>query len=242
MPEPVEQTNNPEPIAAPVGDIIGDDGKKMDVQTAINKADGKKPEEVKARPEWLPERFKSPEDLAKSYTELEKTLKEKGKVAPDVYEIDPDIGLDKEDEQLKALADVAKSSNMSNAQVNAVLKFAKDNGFIGDAVSYDDEMAKLGADKDGILGSIGSFAQTKLTSTEQETLHGLVYTAEQAKLIHKMIRMNNSIPVKPGDTVVEGKEDLQKTLNALLSSADIRTNRDKQKEAEAIATRIASIK
>jgi len=27
-----------------------------------------------ARPEWLPEKFQSPEDLAKSYAELEKKL------------------------------------------------------------------------------------------------------------------------------------------------------------------------
>ena len=30
------------------------------------------------RPEWLPEKFKSPEDLAKSYTELERKLTEEG--------------------------------------------------------------------------------------------------------------------------------------------------------------------
>lgn len=33
------------------------------------------------RPSWLPEKFKSPEDLAKSYTELEKAYHSKGKAA-----------------------------------------------------------------------------------------------------------------------------------------------------------------
>jgi hypothetical protein len=30
------------------------------------------------RPDWLPEKFSSPEDLAKSYAELEKKLSSKG--------------------------------------------------------------------------------------------------------------------------------------------------------------------
>ena len=33
--------------------------------------------DVEQRPTWLPDKFKTAEDLAKSYTELEKTLAEK---------------------------------------------------------------------------------------------------------------------------------------------------------------------
>lgn len=51
------------------------------------------------RPEWLPEKFKSPEDLAKSYTELEKKLGERNEV-PETYELtygDQQVPLEEDD-------------------------------------------------------------------------------------------------------------------------------------------------
>lgn len=59
------------------------------------------PEEETAaeRPEWLPEKFKSPEDLAKSYTELEKKLGERNEV-PETYELtygDQQVPLEEDD-------------------------------------------------------------------------------------------------------------------------------------------------
>jgi len=47
-------------------------------------------EETPERPEWLPEKFKTPEDLAKAYSELEKA-KSKGK-APDDEDTDATAG------------------------------------------------------------------------------------------------------------------------------------------------------
>lgn len=51
------------------------------------------------RPEWLPEKFKSPEDLAKSYAELEKKLGERNEI-PETYELtygDQQVPLEEDD-------------------------------------------------------------------------------------------------------------------------------------------------
>ena len=47
-------------------------------QTPITNSEEQKPEGIGERPTWLPENFKTPEDLAKSYQELEKKLGENG--------------------------------------------------------------------------------------------------------------------------------------------------------------------
>ena len=56
------------------------------------------------RPTWLPEKFKTAEDLAKSYTELEKTLAEKSPKVPTEYDFSyaKEFGLADMDNELKA--------------------------------------------------------------------------------------------------------------------------------------------
>lgn len=196
------------------------------------------------RPQWLPERFKSPEDLAKSYSELEKTLKEKGKLAPDEYVIDDieAVKVDVQAEDFKQFQELAKSINMTNAQFNAVLKFGTDSGILETGPNYDEEMKALGSDKDEILDSLHRFASTRLTEGERSVLEELVYTADQARLLNKIIRMSDkSVPARPGETTSEGKPQLERKLQTLLNNPNIRNDHVLRKEAEELATRIASM-
>ena len=62
-----------------------------------------------ARPDWLPEKFNSPEDLAKSYTELEKKLS-----APkDETSNNDDIGIDNALIRSSFLHNVVKYTNIA---------------------------------------------------------------------------------------------------------------------------------
>ena len=78
------------------------------------------PEPQGERPDWLPEKFKSPEDLAKSYTELERKLGERANPAPETYEL-------KYDGETAELTDedVAffKEHRLSNDQAQAMLDY-----------------------------------------------------------------------------------------------------------------------
>jgi len=222
--------------------VVDGEGKPVDVAAAIAN-DGKLPTEEKevAREEWLPEKFKTKEDLLKSYSELEKTLKEKGKVAPDEYTLGEDVQIDKEDEAFKGFVDVAKELKLSNDQFNKMIEFSVASGLVTPPPDPVKEKAELGADADVILDSLDRFAQTKLTEEERETLAAWACTAKEVKLLNKIVRMSDrGVPVKVGEASKEGKADLQKKLNTLLSDPNIRGNREKQQEAIELSQRIAS--
>lgn len=75
------------------------------------------------RPEWLPEKFKTPEDFAKSYGELEKKLGSVPK-APDEYDFSftKDIGLnDMSDEQNTEVQTMFKNLNLTQEQAKGVM-------------------------------------------------------------------------------------------------------------------------
>lgn len=227
--------------------VVDGEGNAVDVAAAIAN-DGKLPTENKIEyPEWLPEKFRNGDDwqekLGKSYNELEKTLKEKGKVAPDEYALADDLPLNKDDDDFKGLVAVAKTHNLSNEALNDILKYATESGYLEAPPDPAKEKAALGADADVILESLDRFAQTRLNEAEREVLLNMTYTADQVKLLNKIIRMSDkSVPPKVGETAQEGKKDLQKKLNELLSDPNIRGNREKQQEAIELSQRIASSK
>jgi len=140
------------------------------------------------RPAWLPEKFKTPEDLAKSYGELEKTLREKGKVAPEKYDVKVE-GLDPADPTLNGFLDMAKKSNWSQSQVELALNFARENGMIGPLTNPAEEMKQLGADAKQIVETVSSFATSKLTKDEQAVFSSWVTTAAEARLMNKLVGM-----------------------------------------------------
>lgn len=222
------------------GKLVDNEGKEVTVEEAA-----REPEVTIDYPEWLPEKFKSGDDwqekLGKSYTELEKTLKEKGKAAPDEYELSDDIEIDTEDEVFSGFKDFAKKANLNNEQFNETLKFAKESGLL-EATDYDEEMASLGKEKDTIIGGLTSYAQSKLSPDEAATLETMVFTADQARLLNKIIRSDsNNIPAKVGMPTAQ-KADLQSKLSTLMNDPEIRTNQLKKQEAQELAKAIAESK
>lgn len=231
--------------------LLDENGEPISVEDAIQKADNKGKEEEKKevaeRPEDIPEKFWDKEkgelktdDVLKSYRELEKTLKEKGKLPPDSYEFEDTFGLP--EEEVTQFSDFAKETGLTNAQADAVMKYAKEVGYF-DIPDYEAEMQKLGDKKDTVMDTLEAYASQKLLPAEREALEGMVYTADQAKLLYKIIRASDkSIPVKVGENSGgESKKDLQSKLNAVLSEPDIKSNREKQEEAKELASKIASM-
>lgn len=222
-----------------VAPIIDGQGNPVDVEAAL----AEKTEGQEERPEWLPERFKTPEDLAKSYGELEKKLMEKRDV-PEKYTLSEELDHIPEGvEAIEEFGDIAKEAKLTDAQFNAVLKFASEKGLVN-IVSYEDEMKALGKDKDTMIPAL----QTLLTKTgvkldDNGFASFDLATAEGVRNLYKLATGNSpaNIPSDPGTSVNDVKS-LQKELDALISDPDIRYNASKKQEAERLAQEIAKLK
>jgi|DEB0MinimDraft_10_1074344.scaffolds.fasta_scaffold16193_4 hypothetical protein len=79
--------------------------------------------------DWLPEKFKTPEDLAKSYNELEKKLADIPK-APKEYSWDfvnnMDMDLTGDEDTKREAEDLFRTLNMSQKQIEGVVALYKD--------------------------------------------------------------------------------------------------------------------
>ena len=243
MPEQAQEETQDDTAAENTGKIVNDAGEVMeqaDIEDAIAAKEGKAEPEAE-RPEWLPEKFKTPEELAKSYDALEKTLKEKGRVAPETYEIDESIDIKTDAEALEDFKEMAKAANFNNDQFNTVLRYAQDKGIL-DFPDYDEEMKKLGSKKDDILNSLHAFATSKLSESQTEVLTSTIYRADQAELLDYIIRSSGSVIPQKLDAAPDSAKSLQSELNELLNASDIKSNTEKQAKATEIAGKLAAAK
>lgn len=226
------------------GVVLDDEGNAMTEEQVTEKVEGK--EEVKEveYPEWVPEKFRTGEDwqekMGKSYGELEEKLREKGKLAPEAYEVD-DLPVDTEAPEYQGFVDVAKELNLSNEGFNKLLNYAVESGLVAN-VDYDAEIKSLGPDGDKIISSLKTFATQRLDEKERTTLEGMAYTADQVQVLNKIIRLSDrSVPAKPGEAVGSDKKDMEKKLQGLLGDPSIRNDAVKKAEAEELATKISSM-
>lgn len=231
---------------------FGDDetGKVVDAPADVDEEGEKKPEEAKEpegeRPEWLPEKFKSPEDMAKSYSELEKKLTEKGKMAPEEYEIEPradDFKFNTKDESFSAFQKFAKENNFNNEQFNKVLGFAADNGLLLSEDAFEKEKQALGKDGEQVLEFLDGWGKKRLNEEEQEVMRGMAFTADQVKLWNKVVKMSDSKAIPTGDNV-DSKvevESMNNKLNELLRNPAIKTDNNLKRQAEELANQIAKL-
>ena len=71
------ETNTQQQTTATETAVDNNENNTQTQTNLLNTETAKKVTEDTERPTWLPEKFKTAEDLAKSYTELEKTLADK---------------------------------------------------------------------------------------------------------------------------------------------------------------------
>lgn len=209
---------------------------------AETKTDGDQTE----RPEWLPEKFKTPEDLAKSFTELEGKLREKGKLAPESYTMPDDMleTVDTEAEDYAAFTDIAKEVGLTNDGFNKLVNFAIEAGLILPKNAFEKEMKALGEEGEKIVGSVTAFMSQNLSESEQQVLKTMAYTGDQLKVLNKIIRMSGAKTI-PGKNTSESDtsvEDTQAKLSALMSNPAIKSDRNLQAEAIKLSEVLASAK
>jgi hypothetical protein len=154
--------------------IEGDDNQQQAEETTISHikpdnetiaSDDVAAEAADERPEWLPEKFKSPEDLAKGYAELQKQFSQGKHKAPETYDdsIFKEAGIEDDDELYSTYKDWAKENGVSQAAFEQLAsKFIDMAGAEADTaeISYKEEYEKLGKNADVVIKSMTDWASS----------------------------------------------------------------------------------
>lgn len=167
-----------------------------------------------ARPEFLPEKYKSVADVAKAYKELEQRLG----TAPSEYDfskgqswIEPDY------EPFQKMAEFAKSKHVSQEVMDNMLETV---GTYLDEFKTDlnEEKAKLGENATARLQTLNNWAKSNLSEKAFQTLSSGMRTAEAIEALeeirNKMLSQNTIVPtsnnavIGGGMTIEEYRSEL----------------------------------
>lgn len=152
--------------------VEGDDNQQQADETishmqpdaeAVN-AEAVETEEADTRPEWLPEKFNTGEDLANAYSELQKKFSQGKHKVPDDYDqsVFANAGIPEDDELYSTYRDWAKDNGISQEAFDQLAgKFIELAGSEAEQaqISYQEEYKKLGPNADLTIKSMTLWAQ-----------------------------------------------------------------------------------
>jgi|TARA_A100001011_G_scaffold396340_1_gene493925 hypothetical protein len=159
-----------------------------------------------ARPEWLPEKFKTAEDLAKSYVELEKTLADKSPKVPEEYDFSytKEFGLADMDDTLKTEVNTAfKHAKLTDQQAKEVMALYSDQvnkltEQLQNAPRTDlntEQTALKTVWKDDYDNNIRAVRQYAETLPKRMLEYPLVDTAEGIQFLQSLMQNNRQNPI-----------------------------------------------
>ena len=152
------------------------------------------------RPEWLPEKFKTPEDFAKSYGELEKKIGSMPK-APESYDLafTKDMGVDMTEEQNTEVQTMFKNLNLTQEQAKGVM------AMYGDAIKdYQTQLQEQAGPKTDI-----SVEQTRL-----KKMWGTDYDTNLQAVLEVSNRLGRGVVYQPLTDTAEGMQILLDYYNS----------------------------
>jgi len=156
------------------------------------------------RPDWLPERYKTPEDFSKAYTELEKRLG----TAPAEYDFSAGEGwVDSEYEPFHEMAEYAKSKHVSQDVMDKMLSTV---GKYLDEFKTDmsEEKEKLGENAKERIQVLNNWAKANFSEAAFAGLTENMRTADSIVALEevraKMINSDTRIPTGNEDTTDNG--------------------------------------
>jgi len=170
----------------------------------------------KDRPEWLPEKFKTPEDLAKSYSELEKKVS--GTKAPEKYDwsMTKDYGLEEVTPELdKEITQVFKQANFTQDQVKTAMALYSDQLAKMQSQMQAAPVADIQAESQTLKQQWGDDYQTRLESVkkyagtlpERVLNMPLIDTAEGIQFLESLME-NNRMPNPISNTQAAPTHDI----------------------------------
>jgi len=171
------------------------------------------------RPDWLPDKYRSAEDTAKAFKELEKRLG----TAPEQYDWSKGEGwIDLDYQPFHDLAAFAKSKHLPQEVMDKMLETV---GMYLDEfnVDYNEEKKSLGENAEERLRVLNNWAKSNFSEHAYDALTANMRTAESVKAIEeireKMMQNNTTIPTgnettsqapSLGDVQIELNQNLQR--------------------------------
>tara|TARA_R100001480_G_scaffold902_2_gene2607 strand:+ start:580 stop:1272 length:693 start_codon:yes stop_codon:yes gene_type:complete len=156
------------------------------------------------KPEWLKDKYKSVEDQAKAYSELEKKLG--GYTgSPDKYEVSLPEGIegefDLEDPRMTWFQEAAKQSNMSQETFSELL-----HGWIKQEVGDTDgyrkhEMQALGTNAQARLRDLGDWGKANLNKDQFEGFKALATSASGVEVLETLVAKSGEGRMPKGNEV-----------------------------------------
>lgn len=150
------------------------------------------------RPEWLPEKFKSVSDMAKSYESLEKKFGE----APNEYDFSKaENWLDPDFEGLDDLRDFAKSKRVPQDVLDKV--FETVGSWLGSfQIDRNAEREALGDNAKERIEVLNNWASSNLSEEAYHALTGSLVTADSIKALEEV----RKLMIDNGSTVPSGND------------------------------------
>jgi len=186
------------------------------------------------KPEWLKDKYKSVEDQAKAYSELEKKF---GGFAgsPDKYELSLPEGIegqfDLEDPRMTWFQEAAKQSNMSQETFSELLHgWIKQE--IGDTDGYrDNEIQALGTNAQARLRDLGDWGKANLNKDQFEGFKALATSASGVEVLETLVAKSGEGRMPKGNEVRE-PGITKESLNELLGDPKYQESPAYRKEVE----------
>jgi hypothetical protein len=179
---------------------------------------------VGARPAWLPEKYKSVADLAKSNSELEKKLGS----APDEYDFSKSRYIDPDYVPFQELKQIAKEKRVPQDVMDKMID-SVDRYMDEFKVDRDEEIKKLGDNAKERITTVDNWAKANLSKDAYEALSSSLTNAESFKALEELRGkiMSSSTTVPSGNDSAANHTSSLDDLKAELS-----TNLEKYKTDE----------
>lgn len=152
------------------------------------------------RPEWLAEKFKSPEEMAKAYTALEKKLGGFTE-APDDYSFETDADYPLDGAMLDWFKGVAKAANMDQESFETHMKgwIEAETGAM--SASRDAELRALGENADSRLKTLSDWGRSHLSANQWEDYKGIASTAAGVELLEALVASSREAPMVNSENI-----------------------------------------
>jgi gas vesicle protein len=180
------------------------------------------------RPEWMPEKFKSVQDMARGYQSLEQKLGS----APAEYSLEKaESWLDSSYEGVQTMLEVAKEKRVPQEVLDTMFQVTGD--YLSQyRVDYDKEKEKLGKDAKERIERVEDWAKSNLSESAFNALTNSLDTADGVMAVEELrnLYMNNQsqIPssneqqIAPSYTVDDVRTEIEENLDKYKSDSQYR--------------------
>lgn len=190
--------------------------------------------EATEHPEWFKaDKYKTVDDQAKAYTELEKKF---GSFtgSPETYEAvlsdeltEAGVTIDSDDPLMAKAIEFAKASNMSQEGFNGMVQLYAEN-MVTESIALDDfkstQLDALGNTGTQRIEGINKWVDANMDAESAANLRGVITTSEGVQAIEQLIAKTKNAPVAAAD-LAPAQSVTQTELDAMYFAKDDNGNR-----------------